>query len=107
MNTTSRVVCATVVACAIASVVIAVPYVPKETGHKVHDMNRPQPAVVAVAPQPALEQPAKAPSDAVVLFDGKDLSQWETRGKPAAFKIEDGVMVAAGGDITTKEKFGD
>jgi len=108
MNTPTRVICCAVAATAIASIVIAAPYVPKETGHKPHDMEQEQPAVVEVAPQPALEQAGKAPSDAIVLFDGKDLTKWETRGKSApAFKVEDGVMVASGSDITTKEKFGD
>jgi hypothetical protein len=108
MNTTSRVLCSAVAATALASIVIAAPYVPKETGRKPHDMEQPQPAVVEVAPQPAPEQAGKAPSDAIVLFDGKDLSKWETKGKEApAFKVENGVMVASGADITTKEKFGD
>ena len=106
MKPSTCVACAAA-ACTLASIVIAAPYVPKDTGHKVHSMDTPHPPVVEVAPQPALEQAPKAPSDAIVLFDGKDLSQWESRGKPAAFKVENGVMVAAGGDITTKEKFGD
>jgi hypothetical protein len=108
MNTPSRVIFSAAAAFAGASIVIAAPYVPKDTGRKVHDMDQPQPAFVEVAPQPAIEQPTKAPSDAIVLFDGKDLSKWETKGKSApTFKVEDGVMVASGGDITTKEKFGD
>ena len=47
---------------------------------------------------------------AVVLFDGSNLDQWQTRdGKPAAWKLlPGGVMeVAKGGDIVSKEKFGD
>jgi hypothetical protein len=53
---------------------------------------------------------AAPPSDAIVLFDGKDLSQWEgTDGKPARWKVEDGAFTAAGGatDIRTKRGFGD
>ncbi|HZT83209.1 MAG TPA: DUF1080 domain-containing protein [Gemmataceae bacterium] len=52
---------------------------------------------------------AKAPKGAVVLFDGKDLSGWVTRGgKPAEWKVEDGCMevVPRKGDIRTKETFG-
>ncbi len=50
------------------------------------------------------------PSDAVVLFDGTDLSKWErvsTRPGPA-WKIEDGVMlpVKGAGYVRTKEGFG-
>ena len=68
---------------------------------RVHDDNRPRPAVVTAAP-------GKAPSDAVVLFDGKDLSMWTSGGKPAGWKVENGYMeVTKTGSITTKEKFGD
>jgi hypothetical protein len=43
------------------------------------------------------------------LFDGKDLSQWRDKktGGPAPWKLEDGAMVAAKGDIETTNVFGD
>lgn len=44
------------------------------------------------------------PSDAVVLFDGSDLSAWENADN---WKIEDGVMVTGKGDIRSKQAFGD
>jgi len=44
------------------------------------------------------------PSDAVVLFDGKDLSQWHGGEK---WLVKDGVATAHGGDISTKQSFGD
>lgn len=44
------------------------------------------------------------PSDAIVLFDGKDLSQWEGGDK---WKIEEGYAITTGGGITTKQGFGD
>lgn len=44
------------------------------------------------------------PSDAVVLFDGSDLSEWENAD---GWKIEDGVMVIGKGNIRTKKSFGD
>ena len=49
------------------------------------------------------------PSDAVVLFDGKDLSAWQNdKGEPAKWKVENGYAeVNATGSIMTKEKFGD
>ena len=54
---------------------------------------------------------AGAPSDAVVLFDGKSLDNWCTPdGKPAGWKVNgDGTMtvVKKSGDIQTKEKFND
>src|SRR5690348_9420128 len=41
---------------------------------KVHDMTRPAPPVVTPGTPSTAEQPGKPPSDAIVLFDGKDLS---------------------------------
>jgi hypothetical protein len=78
--------------------------------YRVHDGTRPQPSVVTPATPSTQEAPGKAPSDAVVLFDGSDLSKWEgPGGKPAGWKVEDGAMVIApkAGAIHTKEKFGD
>ena len=67
------------------------------SGYHVHDPDRPAPKRV----QPGVS--GSAPSDAVVLFDGTDLSQWQQ----TAWKIEDGEIVAGAGDLTTKESFGD
>ena len=72
----------------------------------VHDGNRPQPRVVT----PGASVGAK-PSDAVLLFNGSDLSKWQSiKGDgPAAWKVESGelVAVAGTGNIATKEEFGD
>lgn len=80
----------------------------------VHDPNRPQPEVVKPGTFSTQKKPGKAPSDAIVLFDGENLSKWRTgNGEPSGWKIEDGAMVvppkgtANGGDIWTKEEFGD
>jgi hypothetical protein len=54
-----------------------------------------------VTPGPTNQDP---PSDAVILFNGKDLSQWKGAD---AWKIEDGVMVVGKGAITSKQEFGD
>ncbi len=73
----------------------------------IHDMNRPLPALVD--PGPA-GPPAAAPADAIVLFDGKDLSQWEDgKGGPAGWKVEKGYaeVAAKTGLIRTKQEFGD
>jgi hypothetical protein len=73
----------------------------------VHDLNRPLPPVVD--PGPA-GPPVPASSDAVVLFDGKDLSQWQdAKGGPAKWKVKSGYMevVAKTGAIRTKQGFGD
>jgi hypothetical protein len=70
----------------------------------VHDPDRPHPPAVAPA---AL--PGGAPSDAMVLFDGKDLSHWQSDSQPAKWKLGDGYfeVVRGAGNLTTKEKFGD
>jgi hypothetical protein len=67
---------------------------------RVHDIKRPQPK--KVEPGDKLGAP---PADAVVLFDGKDLSEWD--GANAA-GVEDGVInIKKAGQITTKKQFGD
>ena len=48
--------------------------------------------------------PGGPPSDAIVLFDGKDLSAWEGGDK---WKIEAGAATAREGGIGTKQPFGD
>ncbi|MGZ5248469.1 MAG: 3-keto-disaccharide hydrolase, partial [Flavitalea sp.] len=56
------------------------------------------------------KSPADAPSDAIILFDGKDLSKWKAKnGGDVAWTIENGAMTVkpGSGDITTKEGFGD
>ena len=54
--------------------------------------------------------PGAPPSDAIVLFDGKDLSQWASdKGNgPAPWKVADGIFTVApgSGGIHTKEGFG-
>ena len=50
------------------------------------------------------------PSNAKILFNGKDLSNWTKRnGEPAAWEVADGVMtvVRGEGDIMTQERFTD
>jgi hypothetical protein len=76
---------------------------------RVHDDTRKHP--VKVAPG---AQPGQAPSDAIVLFDGKDLSKWVMRGRGGVtggprWKVENGYLevVPRTGGIMTKEKFGD
>ena len=73
----------------------------------IHSLDRPQPPVVTPAP---VDWPGAAPADAVALFDGTDLSQWEAdSGRPAGWTVGSGYMeIAAGsGSIHTKRRFGD
>ena len=78
----------------------------------IHDANRPQPAVVAPGTFSTADQPGKPPADAVVLFDGTDLSKWEAdknEGGPSKWIVKDGAMECTPGSgyIRTKEGFGD
>lgn len=76
---------------------------------KVHDMRRPR--ARKVIPGAYVEE--APPSDAIILFDGKDLSHWVQmhNGRPQEpkWKVENGYMeiVPHTGRMVTKEKFGD
>jgi len=75
-----------------------------------HDRNAPQPPVVTPGEPSTQTQAGKPPSDAIVLFNGKDLSNWESvNGGPAEWKVEKGdfATVPGKGDIRTKQAFGD
>jgi hypothetical protein len=69
--------------------------------YHVHDPSRPRPTVITPGAQTG------APSDAIGLFTGADLSQWTTTKQ--SWKVENGYVevVPNAGDIRTKEKFGD
>ncbi len=69
-------------------------------------------------PVPPIVTPGKAtanaaitaPSDAIVLFDGKDLSKWRNKdGGPAQWEVKNGVITVkkGTGDISTIEEFND
>jgi hypothetical protein len=72
-----------------------------------HDPDRPQPPIVT--PGATFSQAAPAPSDAEVLFDGKDLAKWQTlSGQPAPWKVQDGYVEVTGrNDIRTKGTWAD
>ena len=60
--------------------------------------------------EPRVIDPGPPPSDAIILFDGKDLSQWRSSegGGPARWEVKDGVATVNGtGTIATKQGFGD
>jgi hypothetical protein len=78
----------------------------------VHDHNRPQPKQVTPGTFSTPEQPGRPPSDAIVLFDGTDLSKWEDdsgKGVPSKWTVKDGAMECTPGSgfIRTRESFGD
>jgi len=82
---------------------------------RVHDIRRPRPAAVTPGELSTYDKPGTAPSDAIVLFDGKDLSQWchVDREDPsqlieAQWKVEDGFFEVTAGkrNLQTIDSFG-
>ena len=77
---------------------------------RVHDDARPRPEVVTPG-----KTASEAPSDAIVLFDGKSLDEWvmDKDNAPADWIVKEGVMEVppkghgVGGYIKTKREFGD
>ena len=67
---------------------------------RVHDMQRPQPKVVVPANG---DEPVPPPSDAIVLFDGKNFDHFRNKD----LLIEDGAMVMGPGGQETVDPFGD
>jgi hypothetical protein len=103
--------------CAIAASGLSAQTAPPQSGWSRNDMNRPRPPAVAPAPQ---SLPIPAPADAIVLFDGRDMSRWElVRGGAVDWKVENGYVEVVNGPgeirpafpgtgaIRTKEQFGD
>ena len=77
---------------------------------KPNDPDRPVPPVIEPGTASTQDAPGRPPSDAIVLFDGKDLSQWTgADGQPAKWKVADGYMevVPHSGIIQTRQPFGD
>jgi hypothetical protein len=84
---------------------------------RVHDGNRPRPEIVTPGTDSTQDAPGRPPFDAIVLFDGKDLSKWQARAPDgereqiveAAWKVENGYfeVVPRTGGIFTKDEFGD
>ncbi len=79
------------------------------------DMNRPRPRVITPPGFSTQAAPGTPPSDAIVLFDGKDLSRWQRDKRKdgasdvndaAAWKVENGYfeVVPKTGFIRTREK---
>lgn len=75
-----------------------------------HDRTRPLPPVIEPGTASTQDQAGKPPSDAVVLFDGRDLSQWAAMdGSPTKWVVENGYMkcVPGSGYIRSLQAFGD
>ncbi|MHC1768968.1 MAG: DUF1080 domain-containing protein [Verrucomicrobiia bacterium] len=78
-------------------------------GYRVHDADRPAPK--RVDPGRAPRRPAPAPSDAVVLFDGGDLSKWQANEakvvRPDSAGANASYIEAGHGNLASKQEFGD
>jgi hypothetical protein len=73
----------------------------------IHSTDRPQPPVVR---PPLSHWSVDPPGDAVVLFDGSDLSKWKKDDERAAgWKVENHYMevIPGAGGIVTRDSFGD
>ena len=74
---------------------------------RVHDIERPRPRAVDPGTPSTQQVPGRPPSDAVVLFDGRDTSRlrWPARG----WKLENGYLevTGKGQDLVSQESFGD
>ncbi|MBN2475136.1 MAG: DUF1080 domain-containing protein [Pirellulales bacterium] len=69
----------------------------------VHDPDRPVPKYVEPMPADAELPTVPAPADAIVLFDGKDVSRF----KSSVWEVADDSLVAGDGSLETAEAFGD
>jgi len=80
------------------------------TVHETDPAKRPQPPVITPGAPSTQATPGQAPSDAVVLFDGTDLSSWTSvvKDKPTKWVVQDGAMMPPKGSgmIRTKQEFG-
>ena len=77
---------------------------------KPFDPDRPPPPAIVPGTASTQDVSGRPPSDAVVLFDGKDLSPWVgADGQPAKWKVTDGYLevVPQSGGILTRQAFGD
>jgi len=73
----------------------------------VHDKERPEPWIISAPTASTQAQPGNVPSDATVLFDGTNLSQWQGGNGDAQWTVKDGYMEVNGtGSIRTRESFG-
>lgn len=72
--------------------------------HIIHDMKRPLPPASQPKSEAELAPSAKAPTNAIILFDGKDLSAWQ----PSKWFVRDGYVEVTphSGYLISKQPFG-
>ena len=78
--------------------------------HEEDPAKQPPPPIITPGTESTQEKPGQAPSDAVVLFDGKDLSNWTStvQGQPTKWILADGALspTKGSGMIQSKQEFG-
>jgi hypothetical protein len=72
------------------------------SGYRVHDPDRPNPKRIDPGEFSSEAKPGRPPSDAVVLFGGRDLAKWKSN----QWKIEGGELVAGEGNLDTADDYG-
>jgi hypothetical protein len=75
-----------------------------------NDRNRPEPPIITAGTASTQAHAGVPPSDAIVLFNGKDLSNWESiKGGPAKWTVKKGFFSTqvGAGDIQTRDSYGD
>src|SRR5579883_2813625 len=96
----------------IAAVVCLAQFSPAQVDprYKMNDRSRPLPPVITPGTASTQQAAGRPPSDAIVLFDGKDLSQWsDINGQPSKWKVENGYVqcVPGTGFLVSRRPFGD
>ncbi|QEL13823.1 3-keto-disaccharide hydrolase [Limnoglobus roseus] len=99
---------------AVGLLALGIVFAQEKPKYKPHDMARPRPPVVEPGTASTPEKAGKPPADAVVLFDGTDLTQWKASGKKEddtpKWKVENGyfeVVPRTGGMETRRKDFAD
>src|SRR5512138_1887242 len=98
------------VRCALLGIVVAGASAATADTWRIHDRLRPKPAVIDPGSASTAERPGRPPSDAVVLFDGRDMAQWRALdGGPARWLVKDGALttVKNAGPVRSLRAFGD
>ncbi len=95
----------------VASLAATTLHAQTSTQWKAHDRTRPAPTAVDPGEPGTQSAPGRAPSDATVLFDGKDLSKFVQKkdNSDCKWKIADNYfeVVPKTGNIITRQSFGD
>lgn len=96
--------------CSLVALAVSVSFSFAQEKAKPEDTEFYTPVPPKVTPGPIVS--AKPPSDAIILFDGKNLDNWVTTDdttKPATWNVLKGIMTVnkTGGNIQTKQSFQD